>query len=229
MRWSTSEASELRGGAMPRGPTRSLAFAWSLVCAGITLAGFSTEGRCQIYAGRSAESGAIVLSNFMSSETSNVLIADPAAKSSLPATYRSEGTMSKLASSELQKRVESIALRSSVSPALLHAVIAAESNYDVHAVSSRGAMGLMQLMPATAKRFGAVDPFDPEQNIAAGASYLKWLMAMFRDDLELVLAAYNAGEQAVIKAGRRIPPYPETQAYVKKVMTTLRHDLLPPV
>ena len=80
----------------------------------------------------------------------------------------------------------------------------------------------MQLLPSTAKRFGASDPFDPAQNVAAGTAYMKWLMNFFGDDLELALAGYNAGEQAVVRAGRKVPPYIETRAYVKKVMATLR-------
>jgi soluble lytic murein transglycosylase-like protein len=80
----------------------------------------------------------------------------------------------------------------------------------------------MQLMPATATRFGARDPYVARQNVLAGASYLKWLMSQFGNDLELVLAAYNAGEQAVLKAGGKIPPYAETQAYVPRVLAYMR-------
>lgn len=80
----------------------------------------------------------------------------------------------------------------------------------------------MQLLPATAKRFGVSDPFVERDNLFAGASYLKWLMGYFEGDVELVLAAYNAGEQAVVKAGRRVPQYPETQAYVRRIMADLR-------
>jgi soluble lytic murein transglycosylase-like protein len=102
--------------------------------------------------------------------------------------------------------------------ALIQAVIHAESGFNPSAVSDKGAIGLMQLMPATAKRYGIVDPFDPLQNIRGGTKYLKDLWQMFDQDLELVLAAYNAGENAVIRHGRRIPPYGETLDYVPKVM-----------
>jgi soluble lytic murein transglycosylase-like protein len=123
---------------------------------------------------------------------------------------------------ELRRVVDEVAGKVGISADLLHAVIAAESRYDTRALSPRGAIGLMQLLPATAKRFGARDPYAPDENVLAGARYLKWLMQMFQNDLELVLAAYNAGEQAVVKAGRRVPPYAETQAYVPRVLAYLR-------
>ena len=107
-------------------------------------------------------------------------------------------------------------------PALLHAVIAAESGYDVNAISGKGAMGLMQLMPETAKRCGATDPFNPDQNIRAGAQYLSSLMQRYGNNLYLVLAAYNSGESNVAKYGKRIPPFPETVAYVPRVMGLYR-------
>jgi len=102
--------------------------------------------------------------------------------------------------------------------ALLHAVITAESAYDPNAVSRAGAVGLMQLMPATAERYGVRDRKDPRANVAGGTRYLKDLLGMFDNDLVLALAAYNAGENAVIKYGRQIPPYEETQTYVRRVL-----------
>jgi hypothetical protein len=107
-------------------------------------------------------------------------------------------------------------------PALLHAVITVESNHNPAALSRKGAMGLMQLMPGTSQRFGVADPWQPEQNIRGGARYLAELLAMFDQDINLALAAYNAGEQAVIRYGRRIPPYPETRNYVTKVVSIYR-------
>lgn len=102
-------------------------------------------------------------------------------------------------------------------PEFLHAVITAESSYRRKAVSSAGAKGLMQLMPVTAKRFGVDDPFDPKQSIHAGALYLNKLLKEFKSK-KLALAAYNAGEGTVRRYNRQIPPYPETQKYVEKVM-----------
>jgi soluble lytic murein transglycosylase-like protein len=102
--------------------------------------------------------------------------------------------------------------------ALLNAMVSVESGFDGRAVSPKGAKGLMQLMPDTARRFGVKDVFAADQNVHAGAAYMRVLLNQFADDLPLALAAYNAGEGAVLRAGRRIPAYPETQQYVRKVM-----------
>jgi hypothetical protein len=123
---------------------------------------------------------------------------------------------------ELRKLINEVAAEVRIPRALLHAVIATESRYKSDAVSPRGAVGLMQLMPATALRFGAPDPYDPRDNVIAGARYLKFLLKLFSNDVELVLAAYNAGHGAVMRAGNRIPQYPETMAYVPKVMAYMR-------
>ena len=105
-----------------------------------------------------------------------------------------------------------------LSPALLHAVVTVESGYNPSARSVKGAAGLMQLMPATAKRYAVTDIWDPRQNLSGGARYLRDLLGMFNNDLSLTLAAYNAGEGAVIQHGRRIPPYAETRQYVPRVL-----------
>ena len=104
-----------------------------------------------------------------------------------------------------------------VDTALVKAVMHIESAFNPHAVSHKGAQGLMQLMPGTAQRYGAHDPFDPVQNVRAGVMYLKDLQKMFKNNTRLVLAAYNAGENAVMRY-KGIPPYDETQDYVRKVM-----------
>jgi soluble lytic murein transglycosylase-like protein len=109
--------------------------------------------------------------------------------------------------------------RHQVDVRLLHAVIQAESAYDAGAISSAGAVGLMQLMPDTARRYGVSNRNDPVQNIDGGTHYLKDLLRMFNSNLNLAVAAYNAGENAVIRYNRSIPPYPETQNYVKTVMS----------
>ncbi|MCP4287747.1 MAG: lytic transglycosylase domain-containing protein [Gammaproteobacteria bacterium] len=111
-----------------------------------------------------------------------------------------------------------VAKRARLKPALLHAVVRAESAYDPKALSKKGARGLMQLMPATAERYDVNDSWDPEQNLDGGARYLRDLLDMFDQDLQLAVAAYNAGENAVKRYGNAIPPYPETQKYVRKVV-----------
>ncbi len=109
-----------------------------------------------------------------------------------------------------------------VEAALVHAVIFAESSYDPDARSPAGAAGLMQLMPVTAKHYGVRDLFDPAQNIQGGVTFLRDLLRQFDGNMELALAAYNAGSTAVVRAGNRIPPLAETQAYVPKVIDHYR-------
>lgn len=114
--------------------------------------------------------------------------------------------------------IESAATRHDMQAALLRAVIVVESGFDERAVSHAGAQGLMQLMPATARQYGVSDAFDPAQNVQAGAQHLRELIDRYENNLELALAAYNAGEDAVERYGRRIPPFNETRRYVPKVL-----------
>ena len=122
--------------------------------------------------------------------------------------------------------INSMAQRFGLNHSLLHAVIQAESSYNPNALSKKGAVGLMQLMPGTAERYGVKDRYNPRENVAGGTRYLRDLLTQFRD-VELALAAYNAGENAVIKYGRKIPPYPETQTYVRRVLR-FYHENRPP-
>jgi soluble lytic murein transglycosylase-like protein len=117
--------------------------------------------------------------------------------------------------------IDAIARQYGLMPALLHAVIRTESAYNPSAVSSAGAIGLMQLMPGTAARYKVGDIWEPASNVRGGAAYLRDLLDTFDQDLRLALAGYNAGEGAVTKYGRQIPPYPETQLYVRKVLQFL--------
>jgi soluble lytic murein transglycosylase-like protein len=117
--------------------------------------------------------------------------------------------------SEVRTMIEEVAKTYEVSPDLVDSVIQVESNYNPRAVSPKGALGIMQLMPETARRFGVKNAFDPKQNIEGGVRYLKFLQDIFKDD-RLAIAAYNAGEGAVQKYGN-VPPYPETMNYVANV------------
>jgi hypothetical protein len=118
--------------------------------------------------------------------------------------------------------IESAARTWGHDPALLHALVSVESGYAPDAVSPKGAVGLMQVMPETARRYGVADPrsqlLDPRTNVELGAKHLASLKRAFDGDLRLALAGYNAGEQSVINNGRRVPPFPETRAYVRDVI-----------
>ena len=119
------------------------------------------------------------------------------------------------------KEINQASSKHAVNPNLITAVIDAESSFRPHVVSSKGAMGLMQIMPETAKRFNLVDPFDPYQNIDCGVRYLKYLLSRFRGNMRFALAAYNAGETQVTKYGA-VPPFRETTAYVRKVLNSFK-------
>jgi soluble lytic murein transglycosylase-like protein len=167
-------------------------------------------------------SGEIRLSNFpadsgyhlLIEENSPVAAAAPARSTTAPALSRNVLPFDDV--------VHAAAVETSLDPALLHAVIAAESHHDAHARSRRGAQGLMQLMPAIVRRFQVSDPYDPAQNIRAGARYLRELRDLYKGDLSLALAAYNAGTDAVDRFGGRVPPFKETRRYVPKVMQLYR-------
>ena len=123
--------------------------------------------------------------------------------------------------SAVQALIASLASQYGVEPALIEAIVFAESSFDRFAVSPQGAQGLMQLMPVTAARFGVRDAFDPVENIRGGIQYVRFLSDLFTNQLALVLAAYNAGEGAVIRH-QGVPPYAETQAYVDRVLAYYR-------
>jgi soluble lytic murein transglycosylase-like protein len=112
--------------------------------------------------------------------------------------------------------IEEIAPRYGLDPKLVLAVVSVESAFQADAISSRKAQGLMQLIPATAARFGVRDPFNPVDNLRGGMAYLRWLLTRFKGRVTLALAAYNAGEGAVKRYGG-VPPYKETRKYVKKI------------
>ena len=122
--------------------------------------------------------------------------------------------------SRFEPLIQEHATRRALRPELVRAVIQVESGFNPRALSPKGAMGLMQLMPTTARSLGVNNPWDPAQNIRGGLAYLRWLLAYFEGDLTLVAAAYNAGE-GTVERYRGVPPYAETRAYVRRVVTSV--------
>jgi hypothetical protein len=120
---------------------------------------------------------------------------------------------------KFDKIIKTVAEKYNLEASLIHSIIRAESGYDPHCISSKGALGLMQLMPDTARIYGVGNPFEPRDNIEGGVRYLKDLINLYDSRTRFVLAAYNAGQTAV-KKYRGIPPYPETRNYIEKVMAS---------
>ena len=166
-----------------------------------------------------ADDGSVSLSNVPTDERYSVLIAAPdQAVAAAPVAAISKAKSGLARKAGYDQVVDEVSRTYGLESALLHAVISVESRYNPKAVSKKGAAGLMQLMPQTAKRYGVADAFDPLQNLNGGARYLRDLLRLFNNNTSLALAAYNAGEQAVMKYGNRIPPYRETLNYVPQVL-----------
>lgn len=153
----------------------------------------------------------------------------PAVPQESPRCVSANGTdlqLSDARRADLVLVIHDLAPQFDLDPALVLEVVRAESNFNPRARSHKGALGLMQLIPATAKRFGVKDPFEPLQNLRGGMAYLRWLLQRFDGDVALTLAGYNAGEAAVERFGG-VPPYAETQAYVGRIIQRYgkqRHD-----
>jgi len=183
--------------------------------------GLSRPAWADIYA-YTTDDGSVSLSNVPTDERYSVLIAAPqptvAAVATVPAAAMPKARSGLGRKAGYDQVVDEVSRTYGLESALLHAVISVESRYNPKAVSKKGAAGLMQLMPQTAKRYGVADAFDPVQNLNGGARYLRDLLRLFNNNTSLALAAYNAGEQAVKKHGNRIPPYRETLNYVPKVL-----------
>jgi soluble lytic murein transglycosylase-like protein len=177
-----------------------------------------------------AEDGRVYFSNVPVDSRFKLVVAAPPKNAAAdhpeaePATPGLKSGLNRANQRRFRSIVEKAAAANQIEIALLDAVISAESGYNPRAVSRKGAAGLMQLMPETARRYGVVDRLDPIANVNAGARYLKDLLQMFNNDLRLALAAYNAGEKAVISYGNRIPPYRETVNYVPRVMAFYRRS-----
>ena len=184
-------------------------------------------GLCQpawadIYAYTSAD-GSVSLSNVPTDGRYAILIGTPQPEAAAVSGAGEVPAGSGLAGKASYEQVVAAVSRAyGVDSALLHAVISVESGYNAKAISRKGAAGLMQLMPKTAKRYGVTDAMDPLQNLKGGAQYLRDLLRMFNNNVGLAVAAYNAGELAVTGHGNRIPPYPETQRYVPRVLDLYR-------
>jgi len=174
---------------------------------------------------RTADDGSVELSNIPVDKGFALFLSSPSGGKSNTSDPSTNTKKAGEFSSTLMARVEpyrelvaEAARRTNVDARLLHAVIAVESGYNPKIVSAKGAVGLMQLMPETLLRYSVDDATDPKKNILGGASYLRDLLKLFNNDVRLALAAYNAGENAVIRYGSRIPPFRETTAYVPKVL-----------
>jgi soluble lytic murein transglycosylase-like protein len=183
--------------------------AWIL--AGLTLSLWPSTASAQIYAWRDA-SGNLVLSD----KAKDVSARSYSISQALDSTVRTTRPLSKRAA-QYQDLIEEHAGLNTVSADLVRAVIQAESAFNPRAVSPKGALGLMQLMPATAAEYGVSDAFNPSENIAAGVKYLRRLLDKYEGRVELALAAYNAGPGAVKRYGGKVPPYRETQNYVARI------------
>jgi soluble lytic murein transglycosylase-like protein len=189
------------------------------VLAAVIFAAVPAVAHAQIYAWRDG-SGNLVLSD-VAKDTSAATysISDPGAaqgvKTTKPLSKRAE---------MYNHLIEHHAAANAVNPDLVRAVIQAESAFNPNARSHKGAMGLMQLMPQTAREFGVLDPYDPAENIRGGVGYLKQLLVRYADNEELALAAYNAGPTAVAKYGTKVPPYRETRSYVAKIQERVKES-----
>jgi len=189
------------------------------IFASLCLFGLGSAAGANIYAYTDAD-GSVSLSNVPADNRYSMLVSEQGG--ALPLPESSRPTVNRASKDRYEQIVEEVARAHGLESALLHAVISVESHYNPRAVSKKGAAGLMQLMPATAKRYGVSDSFDPAQNLHGGAKYLRDLLTLFNSDVSLALAAYNAGENAVIRNGNRIPPYRETIKYVPRVLDYYR-------
>ncbi|CAE6694777.1 lytic transglycosylase domain-containing protein [Paraburkholderia aspalathi] len=179
--------------------------------------------RAEIF-GAVASNGAIILTNVPGKAGLAVIVAGdpPAERDAKRAQASSSGSGD---ASRFADVIDEASRTFRVQPELLRAVIDVESRYNPKAVSDKGALGLMQVMPETARRFAGGDMLNPRDNVLTGARYLRFLLDLFKDDVELTVAAYNAGENAVIRAGYRVPSVRETRLYVPRVLERYRRML----
>ncbi|TKC89483.1 lytic transglycosylase domain-containing protein [Trinickia terrae] len=207
---------------MHQRPSSRLGNAIVAACVGLGSA-WPCVASAQIF-GTVASNGVIVLTNEPGKAGLKVIVAGDA-----PAGAGTKRTASTAAGDTMLSSFADVIDEASrafrVRPELLRAVIDVESGYNPKAVSDKGALGLMQLMPDTARRFSRGDMLNPRDNVLAGAQYLRFLLDLFKENVELTLAAYNAGENAVIRAGYRIPSFPQTRQYVPRVLARYKQLL----
>lgn len=182
----------------------------------------NADATAQIFSGIDSY-GTVMLSDFSTAETRTVIVEDAPLRH-VPGVVP-EVIRSKAVTSAFKNLISEASQQFALPAALIKSVIHVESNFNPNAKSPKGAQGLMQLMPHTAKRFGTTNAMDPRENIMAGARYLRWLLDHFNQDLELTIAAYNAGEGAVSRAGGKVPRIPETQIYLLKVLQKYKQIL----
>jgi soluble lytic murein transglycosylase-like protein len=188
---------------MPRQtPSALLLAAIALVC--------SVDCRADVFSYTDAQ-GVVHFSNVPADGRYRLLIASPERRAGPSKNWLTKSAI-------YDSLIENAAIANTVNPALIRALIVVESGFNPRAVSKRGAIGLMQLRPETARRYGVSNIYDPGQNIRAGTRYLSDLMTLYDSDTELALAAYNAGEAAVARYGGHIPPFKETLEYVPSVL-----------
>jgi soluble lytic murein transglycosylase-like protein len=188
---------------------------WQFAILVLIIAAGPALARADVYSFIDA-SGVTHFSNVPSDARYQLLITTEESAQSSPPKAHSVDWLAR--SSQYEAMIRGAAQAATLQPALVRAVIVVESGFNPRAVSKKGAIGLMQLRPETARRYGVTDIYDPEQNVRAGAHYLSDLIKRFGSDLELALAAYNAGEEAVEHYGRHIPPFRETLNYVPSVL-----------
>jgi hypothetical protein len=231
--------------AKPRRPDRAALrkLAGALLATGHIWCTHGAQAQVPIYVGRpQGDAGSIVLSNFASDIATEQFPVPPETESRRP-TAASAATFSDIDEPDqtavqpartprrghagepksLYTMIVEAAREHGVGADLIAAVAAAESRFNARAQSPRGAQGIMQLMPATARRFGVQDVWSVEDNLRGGAAYLRWLLDFFGGDTTLAVAAYNAGEQSVVRAGHRIPSFEETRRYVPLVLAWRAH------
>lgn len=183
----------------------------------------AATAQADIYRAWDPRTGAVTYTNIQPADSNYEVVLRERRPAPAPTPAGQAGNAGRsINSTRWNSHIEAAARANNLEPALIRAVISAESGHNPLARSPAGAVGLMQLMPGTAQRYGVTNRLDPAQSIQGGSRYLRDLMDLFGNDMQLALAAYNAGEEAVMRYGRRIPPFRETMNYVPRVLKFYR-------